>query len=212
MSTLHGALQQMDWRERTFELYRTIRAHGEPQVAHALWREGRDQMFASHPASPLLPQHRDGFAGLTVAPYDERYRFEAALEPAVAHTEELATGGTVLALARVGLVNLALPDAQVSLDVWQLTSYGGGLFLPLRDKGSGSFAGGRFVIDTMSGANLGGSPDNGTLIVDLNFAYNPPCAYDPARPSTQLPPGSTSSVAVPVGEQHAGPWVGSGLR
>ncbi len=206
MTPAHEALQQMDWRERTFELYRTIRAHSEPQVAHALWREGRDKLFANHPLSPVPPQLRGDFAGLEVAAYDESYRFEAALEPAGAQSEELAMGDTLLALVRVGRVTLALPDAQVSLDVWQLTSYGGGLFIPLQDNGSGSPDGGRLVIDTASGANLGASPDGGMLVIDLNFAYNPLWSYDPQHRWPRLPSGNTSQVAVPVGEQRGDPW------
>ena len=202
------ALQLLDWRERTRELYRAVRAHGEPAVAHALWREGRDQLFAEHPASPLRPEHRSGFTGLPVAEYDERYRFEAMLEPADAKDLDVTTGTEgMVSFARVGRVVLPLPDAQVSLDVWQLTSYGGGLFVPLRDGSCdrGTFGGGRYVIDTVKGANLGGSPDQGMLVVDLNFAYNPSCAYDAAWACPLAPPGNTITATVPVGEQYAPP-------
>lgn len=199
------ALQLLDWRERTHELYRTVRAHGEPAVAHALWREGRNQMFAQHPASPLRPEHCAGFAGLAVASYDERYRFEATLEPAPTTTLDIATGtdGTV-SFARVGRVTLPLPDTQVSLDVWRLTSYGGGLFVPLRDGSAGhaTYGGGRYLIDTVKGANLGGSPDQGMLVIDLNFAYNPSCAYDPAWSCPLAQPGNTVAVEIPVGERY----------
>ena len=60
-------------------------------------------------------------------------RFEATLEPAPATTLDAATGtdGTV-SFVRVGRVTLPLPDTQVSLDVWRLTSYGGGLFVWIR--------------------------------------------------------------------------------
>ena len=202
------ALQLLDWRERTHELYRAVRAHGEPAVAHALWREGRNHMFAEHPASPLAPEHRSGFAGLPVAEYDERYRFEATLEPAEAAALDVATGtdGTV-SFARVGRVVLRLPDAQVSLDVWRLTSYGGGLFVPLRDGsgGQGTYGGGRYLIDTVKGANLGGSPDRGMLVIDLNFAYNPSCAYDAAWACPLAPPGNTTTAVITVGEQYVPP-------
>lgn len=201
------ALQLLDWRERTHELYRAVRAHGEPAVAHALWREGRDQMFAEHPASPLRPEHRAGLA-LEVAEYDARYRFEATLEPAPATTLDIATGtdGTV-SFVRVGRVTLPLPDTQVSLDVWRLTSYGGGLFVPLRDGSAGhaTYGGGRYLIDTVKGANLGGSPDQGMLVIDLNFAYNPSCAYDEAWACPLAPPGNTTTAVIAVGEQNPPP-------
>ena len=210
MTTATDALQLLDWRERTHELYRTVRAHGEPAVAHALWRDGRDQLLGAHPASPLAVQHREGFAGLAVADYDPRYRFEAVLQHAEPQVLEVETGtdGTV-SFERVAVVVLPLPDGEVSLDVWRLRSYGGGLFVPLRDGSSGTatYGGGRYLVDTVKGANLGGSPDGAMLVIDLNFAYNPSCAYDPAWACPLAPPGNGTDVVVPVGEQHAGPWV-----
>ncbi len=211
MTTTTQALQLLDWRERTHELYRTVRGHGEPAVAHALWRRGRDELFADHPASPLLPEHRAGFAGLPVAEHDPRYRFEVALDAAPPQPWEVTTGtdGTVV-FERAGSVRLDLPEGQVLLDVWRLTSYGGGLFLPLRDGtcGAGAYGGGRYVLDTVKGADLGHDLGAGTLVVDLNFAYNPSCAYDPAWACPLAPAGGTTEVRVPVGEQHAGPWAG----
>ncbi len=210
MTSSTDALQLLDWRARTHELYRAVRAHGEPAVAHALWREGRDQLLGSHPSSPLTAAHRADFGGLAVADYDPRYRFEAVLEAAELQTLDALTGtdGTV-SFERVAVVTLPLPDAQVRLDVWRLRSYGGGLFVPLRDGSSGAatYGGGRYLIDTVKGANLGGSPDGGMLVIDLNFAYNPSCAYDPAWACPLAPPGNTTDVVVPVGEQHTGPWV-----
>jgi uncharacterized protein (DUF1684 family) len=210
VTTARQALDLLDWRERTHELYRTVRTHGEPAVAHALWREGRDQLLGQHPASPLRPEHRDGFEGLVVADYDERYRFVVPLldaEPQ-ALAVETGTDGTVT-FERVGRVVLPVPDAEIGLDVWRLTSYGGGLFVPLRDGtcDTSAYGGGRYLIDTVKGADLGGDLDEGTLVVDLNFAYNPSCAYDPAWACPLAPAGNTTTVPVPVGEQHAGPWV-----
>lgn len=203
------ALQLLDWRVRTHELYRAVRAHGQPSVAHALWREGRDDMFANHPSSPLLPEHCAGFTGLVVADYDEQYRFEVPLDAAPQASLQVPTGtdGTV-SFERVGQARLPLPGGESTLDVWRLMSYGGGLFVPLRDAtcGAGAYGGGRYVIDTVKGANLGASPDGGTLVLDLNFAYNPSCAYDPAWACPLAPPGNTIDAAVPVGEQHVGPW------
>ncbi|WP_024476633.1 DUF1684 domain-containing protein, partial [Arthrobacter sp. CAL618] len=56
------------------------------------------------------------------------------------------------------------------------------LFLPLRDGSAGTaggtYGGGRYVLDTVKGAHLGVVGER--LIIDLNFAYNPSCAYDEA--------------------------------
>ncbi len=188
-----------------------MRGHADPLTAHTLWREGRDQMLGAHPSSPLQPEHRAGFAGLAVADYDERYRVEAVLQPAEPTSFEVATGTDgVVPFRRVGAVRLDLPSGRVDLDVWAVATYGGGLFVPLRDGTSGrsTYGGGRYVLDTVKGADLGGL--DGRLVVDLNFAYNPSCAYDPAWACPLAPAGNRTDVEVPVGEQHAGPWVDAG--
>ncbi len=71
--------------------------------------------------------------------------------------------------------------------------------MPIRDtRDDGlTYPGGRYVLDTVKGADLGGA--GGRLIVDLNFAYNPSCAYDPAWACPLPPPGNV--VGVPVDAQ-----------
>ena len=81
-----------------------------------------------------------------------------------------------------------------------------GIFVPIRDTGTdgATYPGGRYVIDTVTGADLGGSGDG--LIVDLNFAYNPSCAYEPTWACPLAQPGNTVPVAVNAGElMSAGP-------
>ena len=88
-----------------------------------------------------------------------------------------------------------------ALDVWWLASYGGGLFLPLRDATAGdtTYGAGRYLLDTVKGADLGRTRDGG-WVVDLNFAYNPSCAYDPAWACPLAPAGNRLETPVPVGE------------
>ena len=42
-----------DWRRRIAELYAEIRAFDDPEFAWRLWRDTRDELFRSHPQSPL---------------------------------------------------------------------------------------------------------------------------------------------------------------
>jgi len=81
---------------------------------------------------------------------------------------------------------------------------GGGIFVPLKDRRTDGrvYPGGRYVLDTVKGADLGG--DDGCLVVDLNFAYNPSCAYDPAWACPLAPPGNTVDVPVDAGELMPG--------
>ena len=72
-----GSLQLSDWRRRVFGLYTGVRQLSvhDPAEGHELWRSGRDELFAGHPQSPLLPDDRARFTGLTVSRYDPDWRF-----------------------------------------------------------------------------------------------------------------------------------------
>lgn len=166
---------------------------------HEFWIRERDRLFRDHPASPIPPADRDDFADLPYAPYDPTLRFEVPVDTAVPPERlEVATGTDGLVpFERVGRVHLPVGD----LDVWWLDSYGGGLFVPLRDAlaGRGTYGGGRYLIDTVKGADLGGDPATG-LVIDLNFAYNPSCAYDPAWACPLAPPGNRLAAEIYAGE------------
>lgn len=195
-----AALEVLDWRRQVRDAYAEVRAQDDPAQAHRAWCARRDALFAEHPASPLSVAARTGFAGLPVAPYDPAYRFEVDVLPAEPHRMEVPTGTDgVVPFDRVGAVDL---PAVGRLDVWWLASYGGGLFLPLRDglagRAGGTFGGGRYVLDTVKGADLGGHGPR--LVVDLNFSYNPSCAYDAAWACPLAPGGNTVETEVPVGE------------
>ena len=172
------SLSLLGWRRSVAQLYARVRADPDPQHGHSVWRAGRDQLFAAHPDSPLSATARASFTGLPVAPYDPALRFVPRVEPAEPAHLDVPTGTDGIApFDRIGVVRL--PELG-TLDVWWLGSYGGGVFVPFRDRSAGktSYGGGRYLLDTAKGADLGG--DEGCVVVDLNFAYNPSCAYDPA--------------------------------
>jgi len=199
-------LSLLDWRRRVAELYADVRAAPDPATGHATWRAGRDELFASHPDTPLLPAARAGFTGLPVAAYDPAYRFEASLDRSGEGEQlQLPTGTDgVVVMDRVGRVSL--PGGLGRLDVWWLGSYGGGLFLPVRDglAGRRTYGGGRYLLDTVKSADLGGDAAAGRLVLDFNFAYNPSCAYDPAWACPLAPPGNVLLAELPVGELYPG--------
>ena len=195
-------LELADWRRRVAELYAAVRADADPRRAHARWRAGRDELFRGHPQSPLPPGDPLRATGLPYWPYDPAFRFEAPLLPPPGPAElRLPTGAdgtTTLILA--GRVELPAP-LPATLDVWWLRQYAGGLFLPLRDGSAGatSYGGGRYLLDTAKGADLGRRP--GSLVLDLNFLYHPSCRYDAAWQCPLAPPGNTITAPVHAGER-----------
>ncbi len=197
----------VDWRRRVFALYAEVRAIADPAVGHDLWRRSRDELLATHPASPLLPETREGFSGLPVPDYDPAWRFEVEVLDAEPATIEVASGtdGHV-PFERLGRVEV---PGVGSLDVWRLATYGGGLFVPVKDasagKPGGTYGGGRYVLDTVKGADLGDGGRHGSLVLDLNFAYNPSCAYDPSWVCPLAPPPNRLDVAIRAGERAPAP-------
>lgn len=204
-----ATIDLLDWRRRTAELYARVRADPDPRRAHAHWAAEREQMFRTLPSSPV---DDPGYC-LPVAPYDPRWRAEVALDPAPAHRLEVPTGTDgVVVFERVGV----LRTPWGALDAWQLDQYGGGLWVPVRDatsrttsdshtsSGHTSYGGGRYLLDTVKGADLGGTGD-GRLVVDLNFLYAPSCAHDEAWACPLAPPGDVLDVAVTAGEQQLTP-------
>lgn len=198
MSAL-AATSLLDWRRRVAAIYAAVRASPDPGAAHQFWQDARNELLATHPQSPVPAANRVRFRGVPVAPYDPAMRFvvsvDADIEPAQIEVNT-GTDGTV-PFERAGVVHL---DGVGDLDVWWLASYGGGLFVPIRDTRSDgvTYPGGRYVLDTVKGADLGGAGD--CLVVDLNFAYNPSCAYDPAWACPLAPSGNIVPVPVTAGE------------
>jgi len=192
----------LDWRRRVTAIYRVVRETSEPAEAHAYWVSARDELLRTHPASPVPEAARAAYPGADVAPYDPAFRFVVAVNVDVPpETREVPTGTDgVVPFHRSGRVTL--PDLG-ELDLWWLGSYGGGMFLPVRDSDPSTYGGGRYLLDTTKGADLGGDAD--ALVVDLNFAYQPSCAYDEEWACPLPGAGNTLAEPVPVGELAAGP-------
>jgi len=215
MSDAGTVLDVVDWRQRVFALYADVRsvAATDPAEAHARWRAGRDDLFMSHPSSPLLAEQRATFTGLPIAPYDAAWRFEATIDPVdddddVDDDDSSPARRLDVPTGTDGVVPFELLGRCVgafgTLDVWRIAAYGGGVFLPVKDalagRPGGTYGGGRYLLDTIKGADLGRGNGVATIVLDFNFAYNPSCAYDPAWACPLAPPGNVLAVPVPVGE------------
>ena len=190
----------LDWRRRVAALYADVRANAgaDPAGTLARFRAGRERLFREHPDSPLGPDRRATFPGLAWWPHDPALRFEADVEPLppLPRTAASITGDT-FALTRIGVVRLPVG----ALEVFWIDVYGGGVFLPFRDATAGTetYGAGRYLIDTVKGADLGGSGDR--LVLDFNYAYHPSCAYDPRWSCPLAPPSNALALPVRAGER-----------
>jgi uncharacterized protein (DUF1684 family) len=195
-------LELADWRRQVARLYASARAEPDPADGHERWRRGRDRLFREHPQSPLPPGDPLRETGLPYWPYDPALRFDVPLWT-VDNGPQLVvpTGGDGdTRLAQIGYVDLPAPVG-ARLDVWWLYQYAGGIFVPVRDgtAGAGSYGGGRYLLDTAKGADLGSTPT--TLTLDFNFLYHPSCRYDPAWTCPLAPEGNRIATPLHAGEQ-----------
>ena len=197
-----SAFDLLDWKRRVFALYQEIRSHDDPAVAWTRWRTTRNELFASHPQSPLSPSTRAAFTELPLFDYDAAFRVLAQVENAEPRDYDIPTSGDEpMRFTRVGIARFELNAEPASLEVYWLTAYGGGIFVPFRDTTSGglTYGAGRYLIDTVKGADLG--TQDGKLVLDFNFAYNPSCAYDPRWVCPLAPPPNRLELAITAGER-----------
>jgi len=207
-----GFLDLVDWRRRVGDLYRIdggrARA-GRIQSSDAIdrFRRGRDELFRSHPQSPIEPDERTSFAGLHYFPPDPEYRVDARFEPGDGSELLIDTGGEdgAVRYRRSGRLAFRLHGAACRLTVLSLVQYAGGLFVPFRDATSGreTYGGGRYLFDTAKdtdGLVLEITPGSGDITIDFNYAYNASCAYSPMWACPLAPPENFLTVPVRAGE------------
>lgn len=199
-----------DWRRQVATLYAEVRgmAATDPAVGLAHWRAVRERLFRGHPQSPVPRDARANFRAEHF-PHDPALRFEVTLEPTpppapgALPLELPNSGADRLSFSRIGRIELPFPDRARQLSVFWMSGYSGGLFVPFRDETNGSetYGAGRYLLDTAKGADLGGDPEAGTLIVDFNFATQPSCAFDPRWACPLAPPENRLDLPIRAGER-----------
>jgi uncharacterized protein (DUF1684 family) len=184
-------LTLLDWKRRIFALYAEVRAADDPESAWQHWRTVRADLYRTHPQSPRVGGEPAYF------PYDAALRYEASVERVEPASLEIAgSGGNTTHFRR--FANAHFGGAQ--LELYWLEAYGGGVFLPFRDETSGreTYGAGRYLLDTVKGADLGGAED--TLVLDFNFAFNPSCAWDDRWACPLAPRANRLDVRIAGGE------------
>ena len=197
-------LELLDWKRRIFALYQDVRGSPDPLAAWRQWRGVRDELFFAHPQSPVPQAERPGFPGLPYFQYDPAARVLAEVAPLPPEPSDLpGSTSSAFSFTRFALARFALFGRALQLELYWLDGYGGGLLLPFCDTTNGreTYAGGRYLLDTVKGADLGAEGDR--LILDFNFAYHPSCVYDPRWACPLTPPPNRLPVPVRAGERLA---------
>jgi uncharacterized protein (DUF1684 family) len=195
-------LDLVDWRRRVGDLYRLHGANALEQ-----FRRGRDDLFKAHPQSPIEPEERAAFKGLSYFEPDAEYRVTARVEDGDGTELLIDTGGEdgAVRYRRAARLVFALGGQECRLTVLSLVQYAGGLFVPFRDMTSGkeTYGGGRYLFDTAKdtdGLVLVTRPGASEVVIDFNYAYNASCAYSPRWACPLAPPENFLKVPVRAGE------------
>ncbi|MBV9000498.1 MAG: DUF1684 domain-containing protein [Solirubrobacterales bacterium] len=200
--TVPESLSLLDWRRTVGDLYAEIRGASDNYTAWRSWRAVRSRLHREHPQSPLPAEERGEYTGPHLFDYDPSWCLTATVEATEPRRLQITTSTVdTMAFARFGVARFAHAGAELSLELYWLEGYGGGLFLPFADATSGqeTYGAGRYLLDSVKGADLGAR--DGRLVLDFNFAYQPSCAYDPRWTCPLTPPANRLSVAVRAGER-----------
>jgi uncharacterized protein (DUF1684 family) len=205
LSTPANPFTLADWRHTVAEQYAAVRALavGAPAAAATQFRAARERLFREHPESSIAPERRAAWAGFRWYPYDAAWRVRGVIDataPRQTFEIPLAADG-LLRCTRVGHARFIIAGRASALAMYWLEGYGGGLWLPFSDLSSGvdTYGGGRYLFDTIKGADLGIS--GAEIMLDFNYAYNPSCAYDDRWSCPLSPEENRLPFAVTAGER-----------
>lgn len=199
-----------DYRCRVAAMYRErTRAYLEGEDAEGVlrhFREARDDLFAHHPQSALDEEQRRNFQGLRYFPYNPAMRYLVEIDTNVepARQQVVMNADESMTMTTVGNVHFAVEGVAVTLSMYWLEVYGGGLFLPFRDTTcpAESYGGGRYLFDTMKGSEFLPIPGANwkRILLDFNYAYNPSCAYNDRWMCPLAPIENRLNVPIRAGE------------
>jgi uncharacterized protein (DUF1684 family) len=206
-------LDLYDFRLRVAAMYRERRqallAGQEAATVLQRFRQARDELFAHHPQSALDEEQKRVFQGLRYFPYNPEMCFEVEIDTDVAPTQLTVAmdAEESMTMTTAGRVQFTVEGEPVTLSIYWLNIYGGGLFLPFRDATcpAESYGGGRYLFDTIKGSDfLPARSGNGhrKILLDFNYAYNPSCAYNDRWVCPLAPVENRLWVPIRAGEKN----------
>jgi len=153
------------------------------------FRREKDAFFKSHPQSPLAPEQKRAFKGLSYFPENPALRLEVTVEEFnPKETVKMQTStGDVQTYQKYGRFKFTVDGQEAELTVYSSQH---GFFLPFVDSlaGAETYGAGRYLEPEPLG--------RGKFRVDFNLAYNPYCAYNEMW-SCPIPPRE-NRLKVPI--------------
>ena len=169
------------------------------------FRKQKDEFFAQGHGSPLEHDQQHDFSGLDYFPENPSLRFEVDPER-FDNPEEVrmtTSTGDIAEFRRWGQVRFFVDGQMAELALYQ-DIHQGHLFVPFTDATSGTdtYGAGRYLDPVLL--------EDGRVSVDLNYAYNPYCAYNDHW-SCPIPPAENHlAVRIHAGEKNFPGVVGAG--
>jgi uncharacterized protein (DUF1684 family) len=160
----------------------------------SLFRAEKDEFFATDPHSPLTPEQKNMFEGLSY--FDENLDLRLTVEVEEFEDKQeiqiQTNTGDVQTYERFGRFAFQVEGKEASLTLFRNEH---GFFLPFADAlaGSETYGAGRYLEPEEQG--------DGEFLVDFNLAYNPYCAYNPNWSCPITPPENRLKVPIRAGEK-----------
>lgn len=165
-----------------------------------LFREKRDRFFKEDPNSPLKESVRKRFKGLIYYPIDLKYAVIGSIEkyptePKPIYVNLPTNKEREKKYVKYGRFKFKLEGREYLLHIYRPLG-GGDLFLPFKDKTSGSetYPEGRYLpIEPMP---------NEKVLIDFNRAYNPFCEYNEKFTCPFAPKENWLDIEIRAGEKR----------
>ncbi|ERH07549.1 MAG: protein of unknown function (DUF1684) [Halonotius sp. J07HN4] len=165
-------------------------------------RADKDEFFTEHPQSPIQPEVRDDFEGLSY--FDPNPEFRVPTRVRVYGNPDPieldVTAGQPIRYLRPYIFEFELRDERHQLAGYQQEGEDTDtIFVPFRDKTTGqqTYDRGRYM-ETEPDKEL---TNGDTVTLDFNLAYNPFCAYSETFACPLPPEENWLDIVVPAGER-----------
>src|SRR5207249_11968235 len=114
-------MELLNWRRRILELYADVRERRDGEAAWRHWRSVREEMFRTHPQSPLPAGERSRFVGLPFFDYEPRASVIADVVPTEpSHYEIQTSADGTYGFTRFAVASFELGDEPLALELYRL--------------------------------------------------------------------------------------------